>query len=107
LFWLRQGQRDGRADQLEGVPLGGCGLGEHGDLGASAGEADLVAGQGGQVLEQAAEAAIRLSGRVVLVWGLGQGAGCALCRGDGVPAFWRVLVGLGQLGQAVRRWQVR
>jgi hypothetical protein len=53
-FWLLQGQRDRSADELEGLPLGAGRLGEHldGDLGA--GVPELVAGQGGQVLDQAA-----------------------------------------------------
>ena len=38
-----------------------------GTVTAGAGEPDLVAGQGGQVLEQAAEAAVGAAGRVVLV----------------------------------------
>ena len=66
MFWLLQGQRDRGAEQVEGVALGAGGLGEHRDGGLGAGEADLVAGQGGQVLEQAAEAAVGPSGRIPL-----------------------------------------
>jgi hypothetical protein len=67
VFWLLQGERDRDADQVEGLPLGAGRLGEHRDGGLSAGEADLVAGQGGQVLDQAAEAVVGLAGLVVLV----------------------------------------
>ena len=57
----------GDADEFEGLALGAGRLGEHRDGGLGAGEADLVAGQGGQVLEQAAEGVVGLAGRVVLV----------------------------------------
>ena len=66
-FWLLQGERDRGADELEGLPLGAGRLGEHRDGDLGAGVPDLVAGQGGQVLQQAAEAAVGLPGRVVLV----------------------------------------
>ena len=66
-FWLLQGERDRSADELEGLPLGAGRLGEHRDGDLGAGVPDLVAGQGGQVLQQAAEAAVGLPGRVVLV----------------------------------------
>jgi hypothetical protein len=67
VFWLLQGQRDRGAEEVEGLPLGAGRLGEHrhGELGA--GEPDLVAGQGGQMVQQAAEAAVGLPGRVMLV----------------------------------------
>ena len=84
MFWLPQGDRDRGADELEGFPLGAGGLGQHRHGGAGAGEPDLVAGQGGQVLEQAAEAAVGLPGRVVLAGGLGLGAGGAPGGGDRV-----------------------
>ena len=67
MFWLLQYQRDRHADQAEGFPLDAGGLGQHRHLGAGAGEPDLVAGQGGQVAEQAAEAAVGAAGRIVLV----------------------------------------
>jgi hypothetical protein len=70
LFWLPQGERDRDADELEGFPLGAGGLGQHRHGGAGAGEPDLVAGQGGQLLDQAAEAVVGLPGRVVLAGGL-------------------------------------
>ena len=72
-FWLLQGERDRGADEFEGVPLGAGRLGEHRDGDIGAGVPDLVAGQGGQVLEQAAEAAVGLPGRVVLAGRLGLG----------------------------------
>src|SRR4029077_20048740 len=80
-FWLLQGQWDRRAEEGEGLALGAGRLGEDrgGDLGA--GEPDLVAGQGGQVLQQAAEAAVGLPGRVVLAGGLGLGGSGAAARG--------------------------
>ena len=95
-FWLLQGERDGNADQVEGFALGAGGLGEHGHGGLGADKADLVAGQRGQVLEQAAEAAVGAPGRVVLGRGLGLGAGRAAGRGDGVFLPGRVLAGEGQ-----------
>jgi len=70
-LWLLQGERDGDADQVEGLALGAGRLGEHRDVGVGAGEADLVAGQGGQVLEQAAEAVVGPAGscwREALAW---------------------------------------
>ena len=48
-------------------------LGEDRHVGAGAGEADLVAGEGGQVIEQSAEAAQRVAGFVALGAGLGVG----------------------------------
>jgi len=40
---------------VESLPLGAGRLGEHRHGGVGSGEPDLVAGQGGQVLEQAAD----------------------------------------------------
>ena len=70
LFWLLQGERDGGADEVEGLALFAGGLGEHGDGGGGSGEADLVAGEGGEVGEQAAEAAVGPSVLVVLAGAL-------------------------------------
>ena len=84
VFWLLQGQRDRDADELEGLPLGGGRFGEHRDGDIGAGVPDLVAGQGGQVLQQAAEAAVGLPGRIVLAGRLGLGGCGAAGRGDGV-----------------------
>jgi hypothetical protein len=67
VFWLLQGDRYRDAEQVEGFALGAGGLGQHRHGGLGAGEPDLVAGQGGQVAEQAAEAAVGLPGRVVLI----------------------------------------
>ena len=74
MFSLLQRVRERCLDELEGLPLDAGRLGQHwhGDFGV--GEADLVAGQGGQVVRQAAEAMVGPSGRVVLTGGLG------LCR---------------------------
>ena len=66
-WWLRQAEGDRGAEEAEGFALGAGRFGEHRDGDLSAGEADLVAGQGGQVLEQAAEAVVGLAGLVVLV----------------------------------------
>ena len=71
LFWLPYGERDRDADELEGFPLGAGWLGQHRHGSAGAGEPDLVAGQGGQVLDQAAEAVVGAAGRFVLAGGLG------------------------------------
>ena len=58
LFWLRGGgERDRGVQQVEGAALVGGGVGQHGHVGAGAVVADLVSGEGGQVVEQAAEAA--------------------------------------------------
>src|SRR5258708_36468855 len=84
-FWLPQGQRDRCADELECFALGAGGLGEHGNGGRRAGEADLVAGEGGQVGEQAAEAAVGPAGVVELAGGLGRGSGGAGGGGGGEP----------------------
>jgi hypothetical protein len=74
VFWLPYGERDRDADEVERFPLGAGRLGQHRHGGAGAGEPDLVAGQGGQVLEQAAEAAVGAAGRVVLAGGAGRAA---------------------------------
>ena len=72
MFWLLQGEWDGSADQVEGLPLGTGWLGQHGHGGAGTGEADLVAGESGQVAEQAVEAVVGAAGLVMLLGGLGQ-----------------------------------
>src|SRR5579871_2350521 len=97
-FWLLQGERDRGADEFEGVPLGAGRLGEHRDGDLGSGVADLVAGEGGQVLDQAAEAAVGLPGRVVLAGGLGLGGRGAAGCGDGAGRGGRVLVGEGERG---------
>src|SRR5208337_434255 len=95
-FWLPQRERDRDADELERFPLDAGGFGQHRDGGAGACEPDLVAGQGGQVLEQAAEAVVRAAGPVVLAGGLGLRRGGAPGGGDRVVLRRRVLVGVGQ-----------
>jgi hypothetical protein len=58
LFWLRGGgERDRGVEEVEGAALVGGGFGEHGHLDVGVVVTDLVAGKGGQVVEQAAEAA--------------------------------------------------
>jgi hypothetical protein len=57
----------GLFDQVEGLALGAGRLGEHRDLDGAAGEADLVEGQGGQVPDQAADAAVRTADWIMLV----------------------------------------
>src|SRR5580658_4174142 len=94
--WLLQGEGDRGADEVEGVALGAGGLGQYWHGGAGSGEADLVAGQGGEVLEQAAEAVVGAAGRVVLARGLGLRPGGAPGRGDRVVLLGRVLVSEGQ-----------
>jgi hypothetical protein len=89
VFWLPHGQRDRGADEVEGFPLGAGGLGQHRHGGAGAGEPDLVAGQGGQVLEQAAEAVVGAAGRVVLAGGLRLRPGGAPGGGDRVVLLGR------------------
>ena len=96
MSWLLYGERDRGADELEGLALGAGRLGEHRDGDLGPGEADLVAGQGGQVVQQAAEAAVGAAGRVVLAGGLGLGAGRTPGRGDRIGRRGRVLVGEGE-----------
>ncbi len=94
--WLLQGERDGDADEAEGLALFAGGLGEYRDGRGGAGEADLVAGQGSEVGEQAAEAAVGPSVLVVLAGGLGLGGSRAASGGEGVCLGGRVLAGVGQ-----------
>src|SRR5580704_5108741 len=96
VLWLLQGERDRGIDELEGLPLGAGRLGEHRDGGGGAGEADLVAGQGGQVVQQAAEAAVGPPGLVVLGGGLGLGGGRAAGGRDRAGLGGGFLVGAGQ-----------
>ena len=58
MFWLLQGERDGCADEVECLALGAGWPGQHGQGCGGAGEADLVAGEGAQVGQEAAEAAV-------------------------------------------------
>ena len=74
------------------------GSGEHRDGGGGSGEADLVTGQGGQVAERAAEAAVGLPSRAALAGGLSVGGRGAAGRGDRVVRGGRVLAGEGQWG---------
>ncbi len=97
-FWLLQGQRDCGAEEGERLALDTGRLGEHRDGDLGAGVPDLVAGQRGQVLDQAAEAVVRAPGRVVLAGRLGLGGRGAAGRGDRVVLGRRVLVGVGQRG---------
>src|SRR5271166_6635972 len=50
-FWLRGGQGYRGANEVESAALVGGGFGEGGHLGVGAVVADLVAGEGGQVIE--------------------------------------------------------
>src|SRR6478736_569454 len=95
-FWLRGGQGDWGADEVEGAALVGGGFGEHGDVGVGVVVADLVAGQGGQVIEQAAEAAQWGAVGGLVTGGFGLGGGGALCGGVWVVAAGWVLVGESQ-----------
>ena len=96
MFWLLQGEGDSGSYEVEGFPLFAGRLGEHRYGRWCAGEADLVTGEGGQVGEEAAEAAVGAAVFVALAGGLGLGVGGAGGRGDGVGAGGRVLVGEGQ-----------
>jgi hypothetical protein len=96
LFWLLQGQGGGGLGEFEGAALVCGGLREHGQVGGGAGEADLVAGEGGQVGEQAAEAAVRAAVLVVLAGGFGRGVAGALGGGDRVGPLRWVFVGEGR-----------
>jgi hypothetical protein len=58
--WVASGyvkEWDGDADEVEGLALGAGRFGEHQDGYLGAGEPDLVAGQGCQVIQQGARAA--------------------------------------------------
>ena len=73
-FWcLREGERYRGAEEVEGAPLVWGWGGELVD--GLAGDADGVAGQGGQVVEQAAEAAQGLVAGSGLGRGFGVGGG--------------------------------
>jgi hypothetical protein len=66
-FWLLQAERNRGAEEVSAHTLDADRLGEHRHGGLGTGEPDLVTGQGGQVLQQAAEALVELAGLVVLV----------------------------------------
>jgi hypothetical protein len=68
---LLQGDRDGGGEQIEGLPLRGGGEGDLVDLVAADG--DGLAGEGGQVIEQVAEAAGWLAAGGGFAGGLGDG----------------------------------
>src|SRR5208283_1502731 len=100
VFWLLEGQGDGRVEELECLALGVCGLGEDGHGGVGAGEADLVAGQGGQVCEQSLVAVggqVGVGGGFAGCFGVGVGGSAGGC--DGVVALRWVFVGVGQRSQ--------
>ena len=105
--WLPHGERDRDADEVERFPLGAGQLGQHRYGGAGAGERDLLAGQGGQVLEQPAEAVVGLPGRVVLAGGLGLRPGRAAGRVTGLSWAGGSLSVKVSGAQARRRCQVR
>ena len=70
MFWLLQDQWDWRAKKFEGLPLGGSGYRDQVEPGrVVAGDAEVVAGEGGQVAQEAGEAV----GGQVLGSGLGRG----------------------------------
>ena len=69
-FWLLQGQGDGGVEEFEDVSLGGGGLGEHGNGGLGSAEPDVVAGQGGEVVEEPAEGPDAVVGLVFAAGGL-------------------------------------
>ena len=97
LSWLLpQDERDRGADEVERLALFAGRLGEHGDSGGRAGEQDLVAGQGTEVGEQAAEAAVGAAGLVVLAGCLRVGVPDRRAGATGSRLLRRVLVGVGQ-----------
>ena len=102
LLWLRGGERDRGADEGEGAALVVGGVGEHGDLDVGVVEADLVAGEGGQVIEQAAEAAQWGAVGGLVTGGFGLGGGGALCGGDWVVRFPRNRGGIDNRGRDAR-----
>ena len=69
VWCLREGEGDGGVDEFEGSALGGSGGSE--DVDVTVGEDGGVAGEGGEVVKQAAEAA----DGVVVVVGFGAGFG--------------------------------
>ena len=76
--------------------LAAGGLGEDGDGCGRAGEAELVAGEGAQVVQQAVEAEVGAAVLVVLAGGFGLGGCRAPGGGDGVRLGGRFLVGVGR-----------
>ena len=72
------------------------GLGEDRDGGGGAGEAELVAGEGGEVAEEALEAAVGPAAGVVLAGCLGVGGCRAPGGGNGAGGLGWFLVGVGQ-----------
>ena len=106
-FWLRgDGVGNGRPDELGGAALLGAGFGEHWDRGGGVSEGDVVAGEGGEVCEQATEAAQRgavgVCWREALAWaaaerwagatGLSRGAGFSSVKVSGAHAVRRCQV---------------
>src|SRR6266536_1653949 len=94
VWCLREGERDGRAEEFEGAALGGGGCGE--DVEVAVGEDGGVAGEGGEVVEQAAEAADGVVVGVGFGAGFGGGGVGSFRGGDGVVAVGWLLVGVGQ-----------
>ena len=97
-YW--QGEGDGASRSSKASALGVGGLGEHGHGGVGAGEADVVAGEGGQVGEQAL---VAVGGQVAVGGGFAGGFGGG-ARWSGVRVrrdcrFGWVFVGEGQRGQ--------
>ena len=72
-MWLRDGQWDRGVDEGEGAALIGGGFGERRYLDIGGVEANLVAGEGGQVLEESVEAAQRVTELIVFGGGFGLG----------------------------------
>jgi hypothetical protein len=83
MVWcLPDGDWDGRVDEFEGAALGRGGGGE--DVEVAFGEDGGVAGEGAQVVNQAAEASDGFAVGVGVGAGLGSGGVGALGGGDGV-----------------------
>jgi len=94
-----EGQRDRRLDEVEGLALGGGGVADLVEGGSA--DCDGGAGEGGEVVDEAAEATHDLP------VGAGVGCGLGVCvrgaagRGDGVGSGGWLFVGVGEGGQGL------
>jgi hypothetical protein len=99
VFGLRQGERDcgaGRVKACRWVLVGSVSIGKVTWVPVNR---TWFAAQGGEVVQQAAEAAVEVPGWVVLAGGFGLGGRGAAGLGDRVVRGGRVLVGEGERGQ--------
>ena len=98
---LREGEWEAGVEELEGAALGGGGEVELVDGGfvGDGGEAQGVAGEGGEVVEQPAEGVDGCAVGMGLPAGFVLGARRAAGRGDRVRTGRRVFVGEGERGE--------